>query len=131
MRRRSVPLALAPVLLAACLTSPTLSGFPPARSASGVEARLRVGGQEIRGELLEASDSGFVVRQSPQIVFVPISVVRSARFAGIGHVTVNPPDADRLLTVRHSSRFPAGIPRSVLPELLRQSGQREIAVVRE
>jgi len=115
--------------LAACTTSPTLSRFPPANSPAGVEATFQVGTRRIRGELLEVSDSGFVVRQSPEIVFVPMTVIRGARFRGVGPTATPTPTREQLEMLRLVSRFPAGIPPGVLPQLLAQTGQSRVVVV--
>ena len=120
---------LVPMLaLAACRTGPRIENFPPANSPAGVMARLGVGRQRVEGELLAVSDSGFVVRQAPQIAFVPLSAVRWARFAGFGPMSLRDPAT--IVTLRHASRFPAGIPPAVLPRLLEEASQREIVVIR-
>lgn len=120
---------LASVLaLAACRTGPRIESFPPANSPAGVMTRLSVGRQRVEGELLAVSDSGFVVRQSPQIAFVPFTAVRGASFAGFGRMSLR--DSAAIVTLRHASRFPAGIPPTLLPRLLEEAGQREIVVIR-
>jgi hypothetical protein len=126
--RCSVCTLVAVLALAGCRTGPRLENFPPANSPAGVATTLGVGRQRIKGELLEVNDSGFVVRQTPQITFVPFTVVREAKFAGIGAMSLRSPEA--MVTLRHASRFPAGIPPAVLPRLLEEAGQREIVVIR-
>lgn len=129
-QRRYARLApLAVLSFAACTTSPTLSRFPPANSPAGVRATLRVGTQRVQGELLEASDSGFVVLRSPEILFARLADVREASFHGLGRIPVRAIRPKEMDTLRHASRFPTGIPLGVLPQLLAHTGQRAVVVV--
>jgi len=131
MMRYLLPASLA--LLVGCWTSPAPSGFPPARSPGGVQARLQTqSGTQLSGELLEVRDSAYVVLLSNRVTIVPFLSLRGAAFphqdwGQLGSYTH--PSADTRDRIRWYSRFPFGMNDVALAALLRASGQTTPDVV--
>lgn len=117
--RPSLLLALAlPLLAGACFFGPSVEGFAPARTATGVGARLllrespRAPGDVLRGELLAVpDDTTLVVRDGVSFYRVRWRAVRTltvadARIELRGGPRLPAKSAERL---RLLSRFPQGI----------------------
>jgi hypothetical protein len=133
MHRSRLPLIIAFVAsgLVACYTGPGAAEFNPAITGHGVECKLWLERREIKGELLELRDSGYVMTSSEGLVLVPFSAVRGATFWGIGSFSGGAPGADMGEQIRLSSRFPHGIPSRAFDALLANANQHELKLVRE
>jgi hypothetical protein len=135
-------LALAAPLLAGCPTGPSAGSYAVAHSPRGVATELRVGGENIAGELLELRDTAFVVlaptraraaagtgATTPagrEVVLVPFRVVRRGRFAQVDEPYVGGrPGAKTFALLQHLSRFPRGLSAENMARLLASLGQRE------
>lgn len=106
---------------------PTPETFEPAQRPAGVHATLRLADQTVEGELLELRDSTLLLltAPSPRIAAVPLSSIRVGNFAQARESIVRgrfSSESERNV-IRQLSRFPAGIPESVLRILLETHGQ--------
>lgn len=106
---------------------PTPETFEPAQRPAGVHATLRLADQTIEGELLELRDSTLLLltSPSPRIAAVPISSIRVGNFAQARESIVRgrfSSESERNV-IRQLSRFPTGLPESVLRTLLGTHGQ--------
>jgi len=100
----------------------------PVRS-HGVDGQLVVHGRRVSGELLEVSDTAFVLQSGDVVVLVPRVDIDESNFRGLethrgAELTGEVVEQHRLL-----SRFPMGMPPAALRSLLRQSGQSELKVI--
>lgn len=121
--------ALLAAPISGCFTGPSAGGFGPAMTGHGIDANLRLRQGHIDGELLEVSDSSYVLLNATGLSLVMFSVVRGAKFPGIGSNDWGPPDAELKERLRLVSRYPQGIPRGVLGVLLADAKQTELHVV--
>lgn len=117
--------------LCACFTGPSASGFPPATTPHGVESTIDIHRARLAGELLEVSDSGYVLLSEGLLVFAPFSAVRSASFSGIGSYEVGRPDPPLMERLRLVSRYPNGVTPEVLDLLLAETHQTHVNVVKQ
>lgn len=123
-------LSAATLAIAACFTGPSVGGFAPAVTGHGVESTIDACQLTLAGELLEASDSGYVVLEWNGLTYTPYALVRKARFSGIGSYGSGRPSPQQLEQLRLLSRFPQGMPRETVRALLAASGQAAPRVVR-
>lgn len=130
MPRIALGLALlASVAASACYTGPSVGSFPPATSAHGVESTIHLEHTRLAGELLDASDSGYVVLSERAIFYTPYGAVKSASFSGVGSHRDGRPEAGMLEHLRLVSRFPKGITPAMLQALLADLRQTQVEVV--
>ena len=129
--QRCLALAASVAVIAAmaCFTGPSVRGFQPAVSGHGVETTIDAGRLTLVGELLEASDSGFVVLESNGLMYTPYSLVHKARFSDMGSYGSGRPAPGVLQRLRLLSRFPQGMSPQTLQLLLAASGQSAPRVV--
>lgn len=112
-----------------CVPLPIPSTFPPAQSGHGIDARLLVGRRMVKGELLEVSDTAFIVRTAEGLVLIPQESVTEANFPDVGFYRAADLVGDVTRQLRLTSRFPAGIPASVMTALLGEAGQAQVTVI--
>jgi hypothetical protein len=117
--------------LASCTPGPRVLDFGPAQTGHGVEGQLVVRGHRIKGELLEVSDTAFVMQTGDGVVLVPKFTIDELSFWGLDWYSARDLVGDVLEQHRLMSRFPAGIPPAALRALLAESHQSEIRVVVE
>jgi hypothetical protein len=103
----------------------------PAQSGHGVEGEVVVHGQRVKGELLDVSDTAFVLQTRAGIVLVPKFTIDESSFRGLDLYRGSELAGAVLEQHRLLSRFPAGMPAAVLQSLLRQAGQREVKIITE
>ena len=120
---------LASVAASACYTGPSAGSFPPATSGHGVESTIHLEHTRLAGELLDASDSGYVVLSERAIFYTPYSAVKSASFSGVGSHREGRPEAELLERLRLVSRFPKGITPAMIQALLADLRQTKVEVV--
>ena len=131
MTRRCVALALAcAVSVGGCFTGPSVANFRPAVSGHGVETDIRLRDGRVQGELLEVRDTAYVVIGDGGVLLVPFRAVRGAHFFGVDDTGAGGPDRDLAETLKLMSRFPGGIPRQALDQLLADAQQTTLKVVR-
>lgn len=111
---------------AACTHGPRLERLSFPHNAEGAQAAVATNAATYTGELITASDTGFVVRMTAEdrIVFVPASIVRQIRVQSIGVVRM-PLRGRTLEKVRLVSRHPYGIPDPARTALLATTGQSD------
>jgi hypothetical protein len=131
MSRLHIVVALATAAISACHTGPSASSFTPATTGHGVESTLRLRETRVAGEVLELSDSGYVLLSQNMVTFVPYSAVRSASFSGFGSYDWGRPEPEMMEQLRLMSRFPQGIAASTLQLLMADTGQPSVRVVRQ
>ena len=119
------------ILMCACFTGPSATGFRPATTAHGVESTIEVQRTRLAGELLEVSDSGYVLLSEGLLVFAPFSALRSASFSGIDSHESGRPDLSLMERLRLVSRYPKGMTPAVLDLLLAETHQTAVKVVRQ
>lgn len=78
-------------------------------------------GGTVDGELLEVSDTAFVVLTPTDVVIAPLAVADSARFLDRGRLIMQygPLTPERRETLRLISRYPPGMPEPAVRSLLR------------
>ena len=127
--RRATLLPLA-ALVAACFTGPAVQSFGPANSPRGLEVTFRLARGEVRGELLEASDTAMLVLRDRQVTLVPVAAIRGIRTRGyFVPYRGGRPGPTSLRRLRAVSRFPGGVPPGALRQLLEHAGQTDVLVV--
>jgi hypothetical protein len=135
LRRRVVVFAVVTALAASALSSCASRVRPdyvgPAQTGHGVEGELVVHGQRVKGELLEVSDTAFVLQTRAGVVLVPKFTIDESSFRGLELFRGSELAGKVLEQHRLLSRFPAGMPAAVLQSLLRQAGQSEIKIITE
>lgn len=131
-RRRAAPFAGAGLLLLACYTGTHPSSYGPAQTPYGAGGTVfLVDGRDLSGELLAVRDNAYVVMIGRRVTVVPFAATEGAHFADVpwyGEPTRAPSDNVRE-RLRLLSRFPYGLPDTVLAELLRHAGQEAPDVV--
>lgn len=95
----------------------------------GVDGQLVVHGRHVGGELLDVSDTAFVLLSGNAIVLIPKVDIDESNFRGLELHRGAELTGDVLAQHRLLSRFPMGMPPGALRSLLRQSGQSELKVV--
>lgn len=131
MRRTLFVVAIAGGMLSGCYTGPSAGGFGPATTPHGVASTLQLDRTTVQGELLEVSDSGYVLLAQDALVFTPYDAVNDARFAGLGSYGSGRPRAASMAKLRLMSRFPQGLSPPTLAALLAETRQSDVRVVRE
>ena len=101
----------------------------PVRS-HGVDGQLVVHGRRVSGELLEVSDTAFVMQSGDEVVLVPKFAIDESNFRGLDAHRGAELAGEVLEQHRLLSRFPMGMPPAVLRSLLRESGQSELRVIK-
>lgn len=129
-RVRAAALLAGLSLLTSCVVGPRALDYAPAQTAHGVQGQFIVLGQRIKGELLEVSDTAFVIETSDAVVMIPKFVVDEAIFQGFDSVRAKDLVGDVLEQYRLLSRYPAGMPAATLHTLLAETGQQELKIVR-
>ena len=96
-----------------------------------VDVWARSGGA-VDGELVEMSDSGFIVLASDRLAYVPMQNVRTASVQGAGNPRFDPGKRDSAQTRwwRARSRFPVGVSDAQIAALLHHHGFGRMEVVR-
>jgi len=132
MTRLSAALALACAVAAVggCFTGPSVGNFRPAVSGHGVETDIRLRTARVQGELLEVRDTAYVVIGDDGVLLVPFSAVRATHFSGVDDTGAGAPDPALAETLKLMSRFPRGIPRQALEQILADARQTSLKVVR-
>jgi len=120
---------LASVTASACYTGPSVGSFPPAMSGHGIEGTVHLDHTRLAGELLDASDSGYVLLSDRAIFYTPYIAVKSAGFSGVGSHRDGRPDPEMLERLRLVSRFPKGITPAMLQALLADLRQTKVEVI--
>ena len=128
MNARRLILTSGLLIVGACTSNARNIELGPVRS-HGIDGQLVVHGRHVSGELLEASDTAFVMQTGDAIVLVPKFAIDESNFRGLevhrgAELTGELLEQHRLL-----SRFPMGMPPAALRSLLRQSGQSELRVI--
>lgn len=101
----------------------------PART-HGADGQLVVNGRRVSGELLEVSDTAFVLQTREGIILVPRFAIDESNFRGLDLHRGAELSGDVLEQHRLMSRFPMGMPPVALGSLLRESGQSEPRVIK-
>ena len=129
MRQYGALIVVALVSMAtACGSSVRNLELDPAR-AHGADGQIVVHGRRVSGELLEASDTAFVLETRDAIVLVPKFAIDESNFRDLDVRGGTELAGDVLEQHRLLSRFPLGIPPVALRSLLRQHGQSEPRVI--
>ena len=115
------------VLATACTVGPRLNRLSFPTNPSGAQASVATGRATYSGELISASDTGFVVllNAGNRLVFVPAAMVRRVNVESLGGMSM-PLRSRSLERVRLVSRHPYGIPEPAQAQMLRATGQTEI-----
>lgn len=113
-----------------CATGPAFVHFPPAVTGHGVEGDLHLAQGHVVGELLEPSDSAYVLINDEGVLLVPFVAVRKASFTDVGNVGMGAPDQVMANRLRLVSRFPQGLSPHILDGLLADNHQSALRVVR-
>jgi hypothetical protein len=137
LRRRALAFGVVATLagsisiLSSCATRVRPEYVGPAQTGHGAEGELVVHGQRVKGELLEVSDTAFVLQTNTGIVLVPKFTIDESSFRGLDLYRGSELAGEVLEQHRLLSRFPAGLPAAVLQSLLRQAGQSEVKIITE
>ena len=110
-------LGAAAVIATACHTGPSAKSYYGVKEGRGIRVKLVVGRKERKdGEVLEVRDSTLVVLGTGCAVsFVPFATIREAAFKGINPAYEKGwPTPDERAELRMLSRYPGGMPQSVL-----------------
>lgn len=129
--RSLITRAMAAIAMVACYTGPSAGSFTPAATGHGIDGSLRLRETRIVGEVLEVSDSGYVLLSQNMLTFIPYSAVRSASFSGLGSYDDGRPEPEMMERLRLVSRFPQGITPSTMRVLLADTGQPNVRVLRQ
>jgi hypothetical protein len=128
---------------AGCSYAITADKLALTSSARGVNAHIKTGDAEFRGELIEVRPEGLLILASsaapagqtpkPLLRVVPFTAIMSSTFEELGGAysvgdgrVPQPAMRDRLRLV---SRFPHGLAPELLRKLLESNGQTELAGV--
>lgn len=109
--------AAAVITAAACHTGPSATSYYGVTEGRGIRVKLLVGKRaRTDGEVLEVRDSALVILGAKCAVsFVPFSSIRMAAFKGINPAyEKGVPTPDERAELKMLSRFPGGMPPSVL-----------------
>lgn len=128
MNARGLILTSGLLVVGACTSTARNIEVEPVRS-HGIDGQLVVRGRHVSGELLEASDTAFVMQTGDAIVLVPKFAIDESNFRGLEVHRGAELSGELLEQHRLLSRFPMGIPPAALRSLLRQSGQSELRVI--
>jgi hypothetical protein len=112
-----------------CVLGRSLATFEPARSPMGISVGVEaLGGRTFTGELLAVTDSGLLMRVDDRIAFVyGDAMYRLKPASGGTGFYVAPRDFRTIPSVQQLiplSRFPAGIGKPVLAQLLNACSQQ-------
>ncbi len=132
MHQFGISLAL-PLLLAACHVGIGLDEFMPANKPTGIHTSIQSTKARIRGELLGVTDTSLVLRTEREIVSVHYDAFLSVRFAQRRQLNVDFarwPNREAREELRVLSRFPQGISKDVLEQLLAVHQQNRLRTVR-
>jgi hypothetical protein len=95
----------------------------------GADGQIVVSGRRVRGELLEVSDTAFVLRTRDAIVLIPKFAIDESNFRDLDMHRGAELAGEVLEQHRLMSRFPMGMPPEALRSLLRQTGQSELKII--
>jgi hypothetical protein len=117
---------LAILTAAACTHGPRLESLSFPTRPEGAQTAVRTATTAYAGELLTASDTGFVVLMgtSQRVVFIPASTARRVRVEALGEFPL-PLGASALRKVRLVSRHPYGMPAEARAAVLALTGQSD------
>lgn len=128
--RRSCVILVGALFVGACYHGQFLNSFPPAQSAAGIAADIRLRKGRVQGELLEVQDSALVlVTTAGRVTLIQFDVIRQGKFGQKGwliDLTNDVPVAE----LRSLSRYPSGLTPELRARVLSAYGQTEIEVVR-
>ena len=117
------------LILGGCAVGPNIKRQNAAITHSGVKGIIEVGSKGYSGELLTGTDTSLIMLMPPaRLVEIPHRIVTAAKFKPFVHRS-RAPAAHEFLKLRHASRFPFGIPQTVLASLLDRAGQTQIQLV--
>ena len=109
--------AAALMTTAACNTGPSAKSYYGVKEGRGIRVKLLVGRkQRSDGEVLEVRDSALVILgKGCAVSLVPFATIRQAAFKGINPAYEKGwPTPDERAELRMLSRYPGGMPQSVL-----------------
>ena len=114
-------------LTSACRTSPAPDRFRPAFVPNGVHGVITLdSGKRVEVELLEVTDTAYVVLTGNRVAVAPYRALRRVYFEHqdwMDQPDHADPSSELRERLRYASRFPFGMPAATLAELLRRGGQ--------
>jgi hypothetical protein len=120
---------LAALIVTACTHGPRLDRLSFPTRPEGDQTLVTTSAGRYAGELITASDTGFVVlvSASQRAVFIPASAARRVRVGSLGQLATPLRPGD-LRKVRLVSRHPYGIPAEARTALLTLTGQSDFDI---
>jgi len=120
---RNVAIAVAGLLLAACVVGPNIDTYGPANRVNGTQTtmRLLVGGQEVThtGELIAVRSDDFLVLTEEGLERIPHELVQRADFASASPDDIRGAGTDRQRrSLARYSRYPQGLTQTQMDGLL-------------